>query len=152
MAEQVAAALEARFASLMTLFEQSQNSVRQEYLSLAQAANYTGLSIKHIRRAIRNGDLLCANTGTGKRPKYSISLAHIATWMEAKRLKQGPSKAARQALVEEIFPMHRKKRPAKKETPRNEAGHSKNLTPSSALLAQVVPVPGASSVPPSLLA
>ena len=116
-------AVETRLANVFEQVERFQGAIRPEYLSIAQAADYTGLSAKHIRRAIRRGDLLCANTGTGKRPKYSIARTHIADWMEANRLKQGPSKASRQALVEELFPKRQRgKQTPQKAKPRCEAG------------------------------
>jgi hypothetical protein len=73
------------------------------YVSIAGAAAYTGLSEKHIRRAVKRGDLACSNTGGPGRPTYSIALKDIDAWMEAHRVRRAPPRSERDALVEQFF-------------------------------------------------
>ena len=66
-----------------------------------------GSGRKHIRRTVKRGDLLCSDTGTAKRPNYSIARSDIAAWMESHRLRTGPAKPQRDALVDKYFPATR---------------------------------------------
>jgi excisionase family DNA binding protein len=88
---------------LLKMFRPTQNSAEQEYFSIEETAFITGLSGKHIRRAIKRGELLCSNMGGSRRPTYRIAKKDIAAWVEQHRLKHGPSKSERQALVRECF-------------------------------------------------
>jgi excisionase family DNA binding protein len=79
------------------------NVVSQGYISIKQAATYTGLSPVHIRRAATGGTLPCSNVGTYDRPTYRISRKDIDAWMEKR--KAG------------AFPPPRKKRPDQPQLP-----------------------------------
>jgi hypothetical protein len=54
----------------------------QEYLSIEQAAVFTGLSPAHIRRAVTGGTLTTSNQGTKAKPLYRISLEALRKWMK----------------------------------------------------------------------
>ncbi len=82
----------------------------QEYLSVEQTAATVGVSTKHVRRAMKRGELPYSNIGTNQRATYRIARHDIQTWMESKRVRHGTVKSARQALVEEFFP-NRRRRP-----------------------------------------
>jgi len=75
-----------------------------EFLSVKDAAAVLALSsTKLIRKAIKSGELCCFNVG-GRRPTNRISRRDFDEWVEAKRLRRGPAKAERQALVRKFWP------------------------------------------------
>jgi hypothetical protein len=82
---------------------------QHEWVSVKGAAALTGLSTKRIRRAIKRGELVVYNAGSGSRATDRIGRIDIETWMASMRLKQGPAKSARRALVDEFFPGLRKR-------------------------------------------
>ena len=53
----------------------------QELFSIRQAAALTGLSYKHIRRAVKKGELSCSNLGGDKRPTLRIARRDIDAWV-----------------------------------------------------------------------
>jgi excisionase family DNA binding protein len=82
-----------------------QFEIPQEWFSVKQAAVLTGLSSKHIRRAIKRGELLCSDMALegATKPTYRIARTHLATWMERCQLRQGPMRSARDAVADEFF-------------------------------------------------
>jgi hypothetical protein len=89
--------------SFLNTYRETKRSAEQEYFSIEDTASITGLSGKHVRRAIKRGELLCSNVGSSRRPTYRIAKKDIAAWFEQRRLKQGPAKSERQALVQQFF-------------------------------------------------
>jgi excisionase family DNA binding protein len=76
-----------------------------DYISIAQAAQITGLSQSHIRRAVRSGELTASNVGTPQRSVWRIARKDLAAWMERK--KGGidlPPKSALKELIEHHLP------------------------------------------------
>jgi len=87
----------------LDVFEQALQRAQLAYLSIEQAASLTGLSTKHIRRAVKKGELACSNVGGEKRPTYRIPRDAIEGWMRANRVRQAPTKSERDALVDRYF-------------------------------------------------
>jgi excisionase family DNA binding protein len=56
----------------------------QEYVSVSQAAAFTGLSVKQLRRAIHARTLPAVNVGNGKRPTWRIARSDLTNWMETR--------------------------------------------------------------------
>jgi excisionase family DNA binding protein len=83
--------------------ELSLEQPRQDWFGIEQVAAMTGLSSKHIYRAIKKGELACSNVGGEKRPTYRIAREAVARWMEANRVRQAPAKSGREALVDRYF-------------------------------------------------
>lgn len=54
----------------------------QEFYSVNQVAAITGLSDKHIRRAIVGGTLIASDLGTKDHPLYRVSRGNILKWMK----------------------------------------------------------------------
>lgn len=78
---------------------------QQGYLTIRQAAAFTGLSTKHIRRAMTRGELVCYDAGLGtKRKVIRIARKDIVAWMESRQVRQAPAKVERDSLVERFFP------------------------------------------------
>jgi hypothetical protein len=104
--ERIAIAVEKRLTPLLRKLEEALEQSSQEWFSITRAAKWTGLSAKHIRRAIKHGELLCSDAALegAARPTYRIARSHLTAWLERKQLKQGPAKSARQAQVDEFFP------------------------------------------------
>lgn len=77
----------------------------QEYFSLKQAATMTGMSTKHITRAIKAGELVCSNMSKGgARPTYRIHRSAIDTWMKSFEPNMGPSREQVSDLEAKYFP------------------------------------------------
>jgi hypothetical protein len=101
--------IEEKFADLMKkLLEMPP----QEWLEVKDVARVTGLSSKHILRAIKRGELICSNPALAgaKKPTYRIARKHLDTWMERCQVKQGPVKSVRQAGVKEFFGPDRRRK------------------------------------------
>src|SRR5262245_27129203 len=97
-------AIESRLLPIFSRFERRlDGAVSQEYFSIRQAAVYTGLSGKSIRRAVRKGMLPCSNPMGGKRATLCIARKDLDTLMLNTRLKQGPARVERDVLVGEVF-------------------------------------------------
>ncbi len=73
--------------------------------SVKDAARLTGLSDKHIRRAMQCGNLPCSNVGTPDRPTYRFSRADIQTWMD--RTKSGALPSGRKKKSTPTLPVSR---------------------------------------------
>src|SRR5262245_35172787 len=75
------------------------------YFTIREAMAYTGLSRKHIGRAVKRGELSCSNVATegAKKPTYRIARRNLDAWMEANAMKQAPAKRQRDALAEKYF-------------------------------------------------
>ncbi|MDB5342472.1 MAG: hypothetical protein JWP89_849 [Schlesneria sp.] len=80
-----------------------------EYLSPQAAARCTGLSTKHIGRAIKVGELACSNVGYGKRPLPRIAISELRSWMESKLVVNCAIEKERKSLVEKHFGSARSK-------------------------------------------
>ncbi len=85
--------------------------IPQEWCSVKQASVLTGLSSKHIRRAIKRGELLCSDMALegASKPTYRIARTHLAAWMERCQLRQGPVRSARDAVADEFFGRRKRK-------------------------------------------
>lgn len=79
-------------------------TLRQELLTIRQVAELTGLSEKHIRRAIKLGKLPFSNVGVPHKPTYRIARADLATWISSTRTFGSEGKAKRQRDVQRHFP------------------------------------------------
>ena len=111
--QRIAAEVERRIAALLEKkVEALLARPQREYLSIKEAAALCGVSTKHIRRAIKSGELPCSNVGGKKRATYRIARQAIAAWMEANRVKACQSKSQRDSLVEQYFGPQRKRRAA----------------------------------------
>lgn len=75
----------------------------QCHYSIAETAEMTGLSEKHIRRATKQGALACSNVGGTGRPTYRIAETEIAAWMLSTRIPTGSTKQMRQDKVDRHF-------------------------------------------------
>ena len=76
----------------------------QAWLSIGEAAKRSGLSHKHIRRAIDDGELPCSNVSRGSsRPTYRLAVKDLDNWFLSRRVETTPNKVARSELVNEIF-------------------------------------------------
>jgi excisionase family DNA binding protein len=64
---------------------EKQKSQRQEFLSIKDVAEVTGLSEVHVRRAVTGGTLACANVGTHGRPLYRISRRDLNEWFDKRK-------------------------------------------------------------------
>jgi excisionase family DNA binding protein len=73
---------------------ESQAGPGQEWLAIKDAAVVTGLSVPHIRRAVRSGDLSAANVGTRARPVWRIARADLDHWMRRRVGEGAPSAGA----------------------------------------------------------
>lgn len=82
--EQIARAVE-RTAQATERMEKALVSQEAEYLSLHQAALITGLSERHIRRAVHAKKLLAFNAGTERHPLYRIKRSGLEQWMEERK-------------------------------------------------------------------
>jgi len=58
---------------------------QQDWYSVQNAAARTGLSAKHIWRAIVGGTLPASNVGTHDRALYRVSREDLNTWMEKRK-------------------------------------------------------------------
>jgi hypothetical protein len=104
--------LERLFRPLLDRLAAKVEKPPQEWYSVQQTAAITGLSPKHIRRAIRRGELSCSDLGSGKRSMPRVARQDIENWFKANRLKQAPSKSERDALADHYFGRRRKSKPA----------------------------------------
>src|SRR5262245_55657780 len=82
-----------RLVQLLEGFERCPQLPQQEWYSIKQVAALTGLSRRHVMRAIKQGRLLCSNVGTDKRATYRISHDDIESWMRTCQLRVGVSRA-----------------------------------------------------------
>ena len=73
------------------------------FFSVRGAASFTGLSAKHIRRALKRGEFPCSNVGGDKRATLRIARRDIEDWFQAHRVNQCPRKAERDALSDSYF-------------------------------------------------
>lgn len=67
------------------------NILDREYITVAQAADYAGLSESAIYKAIRQKTLIAINkSSAGKKPNYEISTTYFLEWlkMETERFKK----------------------------------------------------------------
>lgn len=64
---------------------EAQEAAVAEWLSVAQAAQVTGLSDTTIRRAIGGRDLAASNVGSEQRPVWRIARRDLTAWMEKQK-------------------------------------------------------------------
>src|SRR5262245_44439086 len=91
-------ALKDDFDKLKDGFDRLEKLLRcpeQAYLSIEDAAALTGLSEKHIRRAVHGGMMVASQVGTADRPLYRVSLENVHRWM--KEREAGPRPPAGRA-------------------------------------------------------
>jgi len=77
-----------------------------EWLSVAQAAQVTGLSATTIRRAIGGRDLAASNMGSDQRPLWRIGRQELAEWMSKQKgggTNAVPPKGELGSLIERYF-------------------------------------------------
>jgi len=76
-----------------------------EWISVAQAAQATGLSDSTIRRAIAGRDLAASNVGSDQRPVWRIARRDLTTWMEKQKGEMAavPPRGELGQLVERYF-------------------------------------------------
>lgn len=76
-----------------------------EWLSIKAAAQMTGLSQSHIRRAVKSGRLAASNVGSEFHPIWRISRADLRVWMLEQRIENRiPPRAELQELVRKHLP------------------------------------------------
>jgi excisionase family DNA binding protein len=106
--QRVEAVLERLLLPVMDMVRKRLEMPPQEWFSIEETAALTGLSPKHIRRAIKRRQLQCSNVGGEKRPTYRIARNQIEAWMAANVVKQAPPKSERDELVEKYFKRRRR--------------------------------------------
>lgn len=71
----------------------------QEFYSIKNCVALTGLSPKHIRRAVLGGTLIASDVGTVNHPLYRISRPNLLLWMkERENGAKPPAKRAEAPL------------------------------------------------------
>lgn len=75
-----------------------------EYVSLKSAADITGLSYSHVRRAVLGGELPASNVSTASHPAYRIARTDLTAWMQTK--KGGPSPIPPRSDLDELIERH----------------------------------------------
>ncbi|RZU16419.1 excisionase family DNA binding protein [Kribbella rubisoli] len=55
------------------------------WLTVPEVAAELRVSVEHVRRSIRRGDLLAVNLATSGRPTYRISQSALDGFLEARR-------------------------------------------------------------------
>lgn len=85
--------------------------LQQGCLTIAEAAEYIGVSRKHIRRLVQQCKLPCSDVRTegAKKAALRITKHHIDAFLENCRPRQTTSKKERDALVEKYFGKPRKR-------------------------------------------
>jgi excisionase family DNA binding protein len=73
--------------------------VEQEWFSIKEAAVLTGLSAKHLRRAVLGGTLPASNVGTPDRPVYRISREDLKGWMDRRKAGALPPPGRKRAAA-----------------------------------------------------
>lgn len=58
--------------------------IEQEWLTIQQAAQLTGFSYSHIRRAVQRGDLPAMNLGNRSQRHYRIQRSALNDWMKSR--------------------------------------------------------------------
>ncbi len=101
--ESIARMLKEVVVPLLNGMKKAEEESRQEYLCVKKAAAMCGLESKHIRRAMKRGEIPYSNVGSEKRATYRIARQDIVAWMQGRQVKQGPAKSARQAAVKQWF-------------------------------------------------
>ena len=104
--------LEEQVIPLLRKLEEKLSGRLPEWLPINEDAACMGLEAKHVRRAIKRGDLSCSNVGHGKRPVYRIAKSDLDAWVQARKLERAPLRAARSTLVDEVFGKSRLKQKA----------------------------------------
>jgi excisionase family DNA binding protein len=84
-----------RLAALLPKLEAFLGATRQEYLSLAEAAEMVGVSTTFIRRAVTLGHLSGFNLAGEGRVKLRIARADVLAWVEAGRIRPLPIETRR---------------------------------------------------------
>jgi excisionase family DNA binding protein len=87
-----------RLEAIVVRLERHLSQPQQKYFSIKQAAVFTGLSEKHIRRTVVGGMLPCSNVGTADRPTYRISREAIRDWMKEREAGPKPPTCRRKQV------------------------------------------------------
>lgn len=72
----------------------AQDTVTQEWFSIRQVAQITGLSDDHIRRAVKAGKIPSSDVGNTDRPIYRIKKKDIEDFMSGNAVRVTPEAAA----------------------------------------------------------
>jgi hypothetical protein len=90
-----------RMESLLNRLEKKLFLPPQQWFSIKGTAAITGLSTRHIRRAIHAGHLRASNQGTPDRPVYFVSREAIDEWMKEREAGPKPLPRRKAKQVEE---------------------------------------------------
>ena len=100
--------IEAALAELAACLRQ-RPAHEQEWLSIDEVAQLTGLSDDHVRRHVTSGLLPVSNQGTYDKPYYRIHRSDIDEWMRKRR--ESPSPAPRKKKTAAKFASRHHKKP-----------------------------------------
>jgi excisionase family DNA binding protein len=101
----------ARLESVLDRLERFSAPQSQEYLSIDQAAAVLGVEGKHIRRAVKAGQLTSSNISNGSRkPLYRIARRDLDEWVRSRLVNFAPPQSEREQLVQKYLGPGRRRR------------------------------------------
>src|SRR5262249_28302876 len=101
--------LEEQLSRLISALEVRLTMPRREWFSIKEAAELTGLSSDHMRRAVVGGTLPARNQGSSSRPLYRISREKLNVWMAEREMGPKPPPGRRKKKREELKPLPQSK-------------------------------------------